>query len=141
MPDLSGPHPSPDGRPGPEKLRQRAPEAADKIGRLDVEHQQLAGLTRRFAAAVHNVLHEAEMPRDAIQGLASEFLETYRTHMRLENEVFFAAAAESLAEEDWADIAERMKQTDDPLFGPPSEARFARLRDDLLDWDRSALES
>ena len=124
-----------------EKLRRRAPEAAAGIGRLDVEHQQLATLTRRFAAAVHNILQEAEMPRDAINGLAREFIETYRTHMRMENEVFFTAAAENLTEADWAEIAERMRQTDDPLFGPPSEARFARLRDDVLAWDRSAIES
>lgn len=124
-----------------EKLRQRAPEAAAGVGRLDVEHQQLAALTRRFAAAVNNVLQEAEMPRDAIDGLAREFLGTYRTHMKMENEVFFPAAAENLTEADWAEIAERMKETDDALFGSRGEARFARLRDDLLAWDRSAIEA
>ena len=124
-----------------EKLRRRAPEAAAGIGRLDAEHQQLAALTRRFAAAIHNILQEAEMPRDAIDGLAREFLETYRTHMRRENEVFFKAAADNLTEADWAEIAARMKPVDDTLFGSPSQARFARLRDDLLAWDRSAIEA
>ena len=122
------------------KLRVRAPEAAAEVGPLDSHHEDLTDLTRRFAAAVHNILQGAEVSRDAIDGLARTFLKAYRGHMRKEDEGFLIAAEEHLNEQDWSEIARRLNKGRDPLFGEQTEARFLRLLDDILSWDRASIE-
>ena len=122
------------------KLRARAPDAAAEVGPLDRDHEELTDLTRRFAAAVHNILQGAEVSRDAIDSLARTFLKAYRGHMQKEDEVFFVAAEKHLNEQDWSEIARRLTERRDPLFGKRTEARFLNLLDDILSWDRASAE-
>lgn len=120
-----------------EALRRRAPEIAERIGNLDGQHRSLSDLAHRFAEAIHNVELGAEVSRDAIEGLAREFLDTYRTHMTMEDRYFFPAAVQHLSEEDWAELPRLLERSDDPLFDPKVETRFQRLREDLIAWDRA----
>jgi hemerythrin-like domain-containing protein len=115
-------------------LRARDPAAAGAYGDLLGQHSDLAELTRRFAAGLHNVLNEQEIPRDSFTQLAHRFLEVYRGHIRTEDENFLPAAERALAEEDWAEIDAEMSERGDPLFGPNSEERYARLRQEVLAW-------
>jgi hemerythrin-like domain-containing protein len=122
------------------KLRDRSPESAAEVGPLETDHEQLGQLTRRFAAAVQNILQGAEVSRDAIDDLARTFLNAYRGHMQKEDEVFFVAAEKMLSEQDWNDLDQEVTALRDPLFGDQAEARFARLLDDILTWDRTSSE-
>ena len=61
------------------------------------------------------------------------FLEAYREHMNpgahdKEEQEFLPAARRALGAADWAEIDARLSQPEDPLFGAPSEERFAALR-------------
>ncbi len=91
-------------------------------------------MTRRFLAAIHNILQEAEVPREAFQQRAREFLDFYRSHIKKEEEVLFPAALKVLTKEDWAEISEARKIRDDPIFGPNPHERLETLREDILAW-------
>jgi hemerythrin-like domain-containing protein len=121
-----------------ERLQTVDPVAAAAIGDLAAEHEDLAGLTRRFATAVDAVLQDLEVRREAFEQAAREFLEAYRQHMDKEEREFLPAARRSLSAADWAEIEDRLSHPEDPLFGARSEERFAALRQDVLHWAEDA---
>ena len=114
-----------------EKLEVRDPTAAAKVGNLKSEHEKLADMTRRFAAAVENVLAEAAMPRDRVVHLAQEFIDATRRHMEMEEATFFPSALNSLTDEDWAEIDETSKMRPDPLFGAEVAESFKTLSNEI----------
>jgi hemerythrin-like domain-containing protein len=118
------------------KLQARDPAAAEAIGDLRGEHESLAETTRRLAATLRQVLNEAEMPRDSVHAAAAKFIGFYRKHIEMEETRFFPAALMALTEADWAEIEGRLSERQDPLFGRAPEARFAVLRQDILDWEQ-----
>lgn len=118
-----------------QRLRHRDRDAAALVGDLEAEHRSLTDLTRRFAGALHSVLRDAEVPREAFDGVAREFIERHRQHMRMEEEVFLPAAERSLTAEDWAAIGAKSAAYEDPVFGPAeSEEHYVALRQELLIW-------
>ena len=119
-----------------ETLIDQGAPGAEALKGLAGQHADLAALTRRFAAVVQRVLDEAELPRNLLVGAGREFLEAQRLHMQMEEKHFFPfAEAQLLVEELPAGEAEAYRRQD-PLFGPAAEARYARLRDDILAWER-----
>ncbi len=116
------------------KMKPRSWTAKDGFPDLRHEHQELAAMIRRFLAAIHNILQEAEIPREAFQQRARKFLDFYRSHIRKEEEVLFPAALEVLTKEDWAEISEVREIRDDPIFGPKSHERLETLREGILAW-------
>lgn len=123
-----------------EHLRARDPAAAASLGDLLAEHARLGEVTRRFAAAVHNVLQEVEVPRAAFDEKARSFLQAYRDHMAEEERAFLPLAAKTLTAEDWREIDARMAPRPDPLFEGEPEDRFRALSEDILAWDREHRE-
>ena len=121
-----------------DKLRLRDPAAAEAVGELEEHHEALAVLTEQFLAVIREILGEEELPRDRVTGLAAEFVGAQRRHMDGEERVFLPAAERALTSEDWADIAMRISNPDDPLFGRSVEKRFEVLRRDILAFDREA---
>jgi hemerythrin-like domain-containing protein len=119
------------------KLRERDPEAASSVGALDDEHNKLGELTRRFAAALHNVTQDAELPRDWFVEIASEYLTFQRRHMQMEEVVFFPAALRALTAADWQDVQARITLPDDPLFGDgDGPEKYDRLHQEILKWGK-----
>ncbi len=116
------------------KMKMRRVAAKDGFPDLRHEHQELAAMTRRFLAAIHNILQEVEVPREAFQQRAREFLDFYRSHIRKEEEIFFPAALKVLTKEDWAEISQVQEIRDDPIFGPKSHERLETLREGILAW-------
>lgn len=122
------------------KLQARDPRAAEAVGDLLAEHEELAALTHKFATVVENVLQEAEIPRESFERLARTFIERSRHHMEHEDTVFFPAAGKALTPQDWSDIEAQLVGREDPLFGPATEERFETLSHDILAWDRAQQE-
>ncbi len=123
------------------RLRERDPAAAEEVGNLEALHEALGAMTRRFAEAMDNVVHEAEVSRDAVADLAREFLEVYRQHIAMEETIFFPAALAALTEADWEAIETKLGARMDPLFGDAPDTRFARLREDILAWEKADQEA
>lgn len=111
-----------------ERLRQRAPDLARKVGDLEGQHSDISHELHRFAHVIANLLLEVEMPRDSFVKLARGFIERERRHMSEEEAVFFPAARAGLTEEDWDDLAIKSQATGDPLRDK-AKARFALIRD------------
>lgn len=107
---------------------QRGTEIAD---RLIEEHRHLAELTRRFAAAVDQVLKNLEVPRENFSDVARSFIDTYRTHMAMEDKLFFPAALQALNGPAWAAIEAQAEERRDPLHRRQVEERFRTLRREI----------
>ncbi len=116
------------------RLRERDPEAAAAVGDLTAEHEETAIRTRDLAEAVNWILEGVEVSRESVVGIARNFISNERRHMAMEEEVFFPAALRSLTPDDWAAIDARATNIDDPLFGRDVEARYSRLRDEIIKW-------
>jgi hemerythrin-like domain-containing protein len=123
------------------KLKARDPEAAAKVGDLAGEHERLGALVHRFADAIHKVLSEAEISREAIDTVVREFIDAQRRHIEHEDRLFLPAAANALTDEDWAEIEARMADEKDPLFGGEVAADFAALHQDILRWEKEDREA
>ena len=120
------------------QLRIRRPDAAETIGDLEEEHRKLADTTRRFAAAVHQVLRGGAPPDNGFAQNARSFLEAYRYHMEMEETAFFPLAERHLTDEDWSVVDREVEQMVDPLFGGRVEERYKVLRNEILLWDEVA---
>ena len=117
------------------KLRQRDPDIAITVGDLDREHEKLGTLTRRFAAALDNVMQDAELPRDWFVEVASEYLDFQRRHMQMEEVLFFPAALRALSEDDWRELATDAPSADDPLFGgTDAQGEYDALLEEIMKW-------
>lgn len=116
-------------------LVARRPELADSIGDIVSEHVSLGNQVKQFADAVHNVLQDVNVSRDAFDHVVRNFVTQQRRHIDLEEGRFFPLAAETLSNTDWAEIDGRIADRDDPLFGNMPEERFAVLRQDIETWE------
>jgi hemerythrin-like domain-containing protein len=122
------------------KLVTIDPDAADEMADLEVAHEELAALTRKFASTIHQVLHDPDAQRVTFARVAQDFLYLYRRHIEMEETAFFPAALKALGPEDWAEIDAQVSDREDPLFGAKVEKRFADLRREILDLDRAGIE-
>ncbi len=124
-----------------DKLRIRAPEAADAIGNLEKEHQKLSTLTWRFATAVGNVLEDEQLPRDWFMDVANDFLNFSRNHMQMEEVLFFPAARKNLTVEDWAGLEAASEDIEDPIFGDGKRDKYQTLLLEIMDWGGTGQEN
>lgn len=120
------------------RLCQRDPDGARLIGDLRREHETLASRTREVSAGVMAVLDNAQVPRESLVRWARAFIDLQRTHMQMEEEVFFPAALKVLTESDWRALEDEMKREEDPLFGETVGGRFEALRASILKWQAEA---
>ena len=121
-----------------EKLEARDPVAAATIGDLDSEHREGARRLRRVAKAVERVLSDHDLLRQTVDGIIRDFINHERQHMAMEERVLFPAALNVLCPEDWADIALKMADREDPFYLPAFEQKFNRLRRNILKMEGEA---
>ena len=117
-----------------DKLRQRDRKTAERVGDLEAEHVDLAVLTRDLLGDIDGIAQGREVPRVALIAKSRDFVAAYRKHIRLEEEVLFPAAENSLTDGDWKGYRARFKRND-PVFGSEAEKRFRALHDDILAWE------
>ena len=111
-----------------EKLKARDPRKAEAIGDLEAEHREGAKRLRRVALAVERVLSDQDLPRQTVNDIIRDFIKRERQHMAMEERVVFPTALNALRPEDWADIAVKLVDRDDPFYQPGFEERFNKLR-------------
>ncbi len=122
-----------------EKLKARAPAAAESVGDLEAGHREEATRLRRVEDMVRNILLDHDiMPRRAFDDAVRDFIEQERAHITMEERLFFPAAAKVLQPEDWAEIESRWNDTKDSLFNIGMQQKCHSLRDRVLHWAREA---
>ena len=116
------------------KLRERDAAVAASVGDLHRGHEELGARSREFAAALHAVLDEVEIPRSTFVKRARRFIDLQRQHLEMEEANFFPAADKTLTAEDWADLQTCVATSEDSLFGKNLAAKYDRLRRTILAW-------
>lgn len=114
------------------RLLERDPASKAMVGDLTKEHEDLARLTHRFAAALHNVAHDVELPRALFDKLADEYISRSRQHMDTEEQKFFPRIMTVFSDEDWADFDGLVARGYDPLFGTSMEKYYKILHEKIL---------
>jgi len=123
-----------------EKLKVRDSAVAAKIGDLAADHRRGAERLRKVAQAVENVLADREFLRQTVNDIIRDFIEQERRHMAMEERVFFPAAINALQPADWAEIASRLTDQNDPLFSEVVEEKFEVVRRHILQLEQEAEE-
>ncbi|MGI9385305.1 MAG: hemerythrin domain-containing protein, partial [Methyloligellaceae bacterium] len=118
------------------KLKQRDAQAAEAVGKLEAEHEDIAAEFRKFSEAVQSILMEAEMPRGAFDHAVRGFIDHERRHIEKEEELFFPAARRALTPEDWVELDAALAGNKDPLFSEEVEEEFKALRQQIVRWER-----
>ena len=115
-----------------ERLRNRDPEAAARVGDLASEHRECGARARRFRENITALFREAVLPRTTLVNAARSFIDAEREHMRMEEELFFPVAEQKLTAADWDAVTDRLQGERDPVFESRDEERFGALREELL---------
>jgi hemerythrin-like domain-containing protein len=115
-----------------QRLLERDPASKTLVGDLTKEHEELARLTHRFAAALHNVAHDVELPRALFAKVADEYLTRSRAHMDIEERKFFPRLVVVFRDEDWEEFNNLSIRGYDPLFGTAIENQYMRLYQRIL---------
>ena len=121
-----------------ERLAMVAPMEAALIGDLPAEHMALRERAWLFRQTIRALLGDTDIARDAIVAAARAFITSERRHMEVEEERFLPLAARLLGPADWAAIESGLTHRPDPLFGGETEARFRKLGERLLAWERES---
>ncbi len=119
-----------------ERLKARNPKKAAEVGDLDKEHEEVGERLNTFTRAVAKVLLGTHVSRDAFLLVAREFVDGERKHMASEERVFFPAAMQSLTDDDWREIDQRVGKFSDPLRSTRAIGRFELLRRELASMQR-----
>jgi branched-chain amino acid transport system ATP-binding protein len=107
-------------------LRQRSPEAAVVIDRLQVEHRNgpevLKSLREQLAATAAGTLGNTEFA-EALR----IYTQSLKAHIRTEEKDAMPLAREVLTADDWTVIDRAFLDNSDPLFGDQAAAEFRQL--------------
>jgi hemerythrin-like domain-containing protein len=114
------------------RLVERDPASKGLVGDLTKDHEELARLTHRFAAALHNVAHDVELPRALFIKVADEYITRSREHMDSEEHDFFPRLVAVFRDEDWEDFNGPATRGHDPLFGTSIETHYKALHQRIL---------
>ncbi|WP_334169873.1 ATP-binding cassette domain-containing protein [Zoogloea sp.] len=107
-------------------LRQRSPEAAAVLDRLEADHRNapanLEALRDRLARAAGGQLPVAELA-----AALRAYLAGLKEHVRVEEKEVFPLATQALSAADWQEIDAAFLDNADPAFGAQAQANFREL--------------
>jgi hemerythrin-like domain-containing protein len=112
-------------------VRARSHDADEALDRLDRDHAAGESAIRRLEHALlaWEMLGSSRQP--AFETALERYLDFYRAHMRLEEDVILPLAMKVLTDDDWTQLDAAFAQHRDPLTGhaPPAdyEALFSRI--------------
>jgi hemerythrin-like domain-containing protein len=121
-----------------ERIKARDAAAAASIGDLEAEHQEGAKRLRRVAQTIEAILNDQDLVRNTVSNIIHEFIDRERLHMMMEERIVFPAALKALRPSDWAEIALKLADREDPLSQPGLEERFSTLRRKILELEDEA---
>lgn len=114
------------------KLRERCPELAPVLARLDDEHGLGEHEVRQLQHALLAFELLGEPRREAFERAAQDYVAAYLEHMAVEEREILPAARRTFTPEDWQALDEAFAANRDPLTGHAAEAEFAPLFQRIL---------
>lgn len=99
------------------RLRERAPELAPVLDRLDAEHAKGEAAIRELEHALLAFEVMGEPRRADFEQAAERYVRFYLEHMALEETEVLPAARRALGDADWAELDVAFAANQDPLTG------------------------
>jgi hemerythrin-like domain-containing protein len=99
------------------KVRQRVPELAAVLDRLDAEHARGEAAIRELEHALLAFEVMGRPRRDAFEQAVERYIRFYLEHMAVEERQIIPAARRALSEADWAELDAAFAANQDPLTG------------------------
>lgn len=112
------------------KLQYLDSTAADNVKEILHEHKTISELTTVLKASLEPTAHGDN--QSTLRKHARKFIDHYRTHIKLEEEIFFPMALKTLTSNDWDAIDFDLYDRRDPLVDVEVEARFRSLSDKIF---------
>ena len=109
------------------KLRQRAPEMAAVLDRLDRDHATGERAIRELEHALLAFEVMGESRRDAFEQATERYISAYLDHMAREENDVLPAAKRLLTEADWDELDAAFAANKDPLTGHEPEDGYRPL--------------
>ncbi len=115
------------------RLRQRVPELAAVLDRLDQEHARGEAAIRELEHALlaYEVMGDATR-RDAFEAAAERYVGFYLDHMRIEETEVLPAATRHFTPADWAELDAAFAANRDPLTGHEPDDAYRPLFQKIL---------
>jgi hemerythrin-like domain-containing protein len=112
-------------------IRARSSEGREALDQLDRDHQAGEFAVRKLEHALTAWEMIGSSRQAAFEAAIQRYLDFYRGHMRLEEDVILPLAERVLTDEDWTRLDRAFEKNRDPLTGhaPPAEyeALFTRI--------------
>ena len=108
-------------------LRQRAPQAAALLDRLDADHAQGEHAIRTLEHALTAFELMGESRRSDFEAAVRRYVDFYLSHMRAEEQEVLPMAAQLLSAADWAELDSAFAANRDPFTGQEPEAEYRAL--------------
>ncbi|MGE5624536.1 MAG: hemerythrin domain-containing protein [Bacillota bacterium] len=115
-----------------DKLEKADPAWKDEVAKLRSQHQEIYALEDELVeAALDNPRPLTEDARKLLEK-GRRYLKLQREHSEAEEKILFPQALTALKARDWSEIAGKVKQVDDPLFGAHNGSRYRLLYEHLM---------
>jgi hemerythrin-like domain-containing protein len=109
------------------KVRERCPELAPVLQRLEDDHARGEAAIRRLEHALLAYEVMGESRREAFEKAAEAYVQSYLQHMAVEETEILPAARRALLPSDWEEIDAAFAANRDPLTGHPASDEYLPL--------------
>ena len=96
------------------------------------EHQTMPPLTDKLSIMLQNAIFSVPQKREELCAYLEEYIDTQKKHMDFEEATIYPILRESLTDNDWNQVEDKLKQVDDPLFGNQVETSFKELLQQIV---------
>lgn len=107
-------------------LRQRSPQAAAVLDRLQAEHRNGPEMLLALRGKMNSAMQDETHRKDFVEALRT-YAQSVKAHIRTEEKDVMPLARTSLTAEDWQSIDEAFGNNADPVFGGEAKAEFRQL--------------
>lgn len=114
------------------KLLAADPGLKEDVSRLLRQHQDIYSLEELLLELALNSPKQGSETQHRLLNLGWQYLQLQKEHSEREEQMFFPLAEKLLTPKDWAAIARKSKELDDPVFGTHSGDRYQMLYDHLM---------
>lgn len=114
------------------RLKVAGSQVVSQVDAALREHQDLAALNRRVAAALHNLRQGAALSPSRLDELIGIVIVTTFDHMKREEEILFPLAEKTFDAVTWEEIEAELSKNEDPLFGERVRESYLKLHDRIM---------
>lgn len=108
-------------------MKRKAPAAAARVDQLYSEHVQMIENAEALLERTTELQGNAVTPRGKVVKEFRDYANTYRAHIRSEEEELIPGALKVLDAQDWASLEKRFATNSDPLFGQILQRQYQTL--------------